>query len=127
MAPKWVGSLGIRMNVSEESYCTLYGDYSKQAAYRETLAGLIYSYRLGDPEDPRYVLHLGAMVRLKDALIPVVKINVGHMAVSVSYDVNTSQLRNASYGRGGFEFALSYQNFRNSDNSSSNSVRCPVF
>ena len=127
MVPKWVASLGIRINVSEESYCTLYGDYSKQSTYQETVAGLIYSYRLGDPEDPRYVLHIGSMLRLKDALIPVVKLDIGHMAVSTSYDVNTSQLRNASYGRGGFEFALSYQNFNNKDNSTRDAVRCPVF
>ena len=127
MVPKWVGSLGVRVNVSEESYCTLYGDYSKQGTYQETVAGLIYSYRLGDPEDPRYVLHIGSMVRLKDALIPVIKLDIGHMAVSASYDVNTSQLRNASYGRGGFEFSLSYQNFNNKDNSTRNVVRCPVF
>jgi type IX secretion system PorP/SprF family membrane protein len=127
MKPKWVGSLGIRMNVSEESYFTLYGDYSKQDKYQETLAGFIYSYRLGDPEDPRYVLHLGSMVRLKDALIPVVKIDMSHMAVSVSYDANISQLRNASYGRGGFELALKYQNFNNKDNSTRDAVRCPVF
>ena len=127
MIPKWVGSLGIRMNISEESYCTLYGDYSKQGSYRETMAGFIYSYRLGDPEDPRYVLHVGSMVRLKDALIPVVKLDVSHIAVSLSYDANISQLRNASYGRGGFEFALSYQNFNNKENSSANAVRCPSF
>ena len=127
MVPKWVGSLGVRVNVSEESYCTVYGDYSKQGTYQETVAGLIYSYRLGDPEDPRYVLNICSMVRLKDALIPVIKLDIGHMAVSASYDVNTSQLRNASYGRGGFEFALSYQNFNNKDNSTRNVVRCPVF
>ncbi|MEP7236952.1 MAG: PorP/SprF family type IX secretion system membrane protein [Ferruginibacter sp.] len=127
MIPKWVGSAGLRMSVSEESYFTIYGDYSKQGSYSETVAGFIYSYRLGDPEDPRYVLHVGTMYRLKDALIPVVKIDISKMAVSVSYDANTSQLRNASYGRGGFELALSYQNFNNKDNSSSNAVRCPKF
>ena len=128
MIPKWVGSLGVRLNVSEESYCTLYGDYSQQGNYRETVAGLIYSYRLGDdPEDPRYVLHVGSMVRLKDALIPVVKIDVSHMAISMSYDANISQLRNATYGSGGFEFGLSYKNFNNKDNSTSNAVRCPKF
>jgi type IX secretion system PorP/SprF family membrane protein len=127
MKPKWVGSLGIRMNVSEESYFTVYGDYSKQENFQETVAGFLYSYRLGDPEDPRYVLHLGTMYRLKDALIPVAKLDIGHMAVSFSYDVNTSQLRNASYGRGGFELSLGYQNFNNKDNSSSEAVRCPKF
>ena len=33
MKPKWVGSLGIRMNVSEESYFTIYGDYRKNDTY----------------------------------------------------------------------------------------------
>lgn len=127
MTPKWVGSLGIRMNVSEESYCTIYGDYSKQGSYQEKVAGLVYSYRLGDPEDPRYVLHLGTMVRVQDALIPMMKLDISHMAVSLSYDANTSQLRNASYGRGGIELALSYQNFNNKDNSTRDAVRCPVF
>lgn len=127
MVPKWVGSAGLRMNVSEESYFTIYGDYSKQGEYTETVAGFIYSYRLGDPEDPRYVLHLGSMIRLKDALVPLLKIDIGHMAISASYDVNTSQLRNASYGRGGYEFALSYQNYNKKDNSTSNTVRCPQF
>lgn len=127
MKPKWVGSLGIRMNVSEESYFTVYGDYSKQDNFQETVAGFLYSYRLGDPEDPHYVLHLGTMYRVKDALIPVAKLDIGHLAVSFSYDVNTSQLRNASYGRGGFEFSLGYQNFNNKDNSSSEAVRCPKF
>lgn len=127
MVPKWVGSLGIRMNVSEESYCTLYGDYSKQGSYTETMAGLLYSYRLGDPEDPRYTLHVGSMIRLKDALIPTVKIDISHLAIGISYDANISQLRNASYGRGGMEFSLSYQNFNNRENSSSNATRCPSF
>lgn len=127
MKPKWVGSLGLRMNVSEESYFTLYGDYSKQDSYQEIVAGFLYSYRLGDPEDPRYTLHVGSMLRLKDALIPVIKIDISHLAVSLSYDVNTSQLRNASYGRGGFELALGYQNFNNKDNSTRDAVRCPKF
>lgn len=127
MAPKWVGSLGVKLNMGEESYCTLYSDYSKQASYQETMVGMLYSYKLGDVEDPKYILHAGAFIRLKDALIPVVKLDFSHIAVSVSYDVNTSLLRSASMGHGGFEFALSYQNFHNNNNSTKDAVRCPVF
>ena len=127
MIPRWVASAGLRMNVGEESYCTVYGDYSKQGTYQETVAGLIYSYKLDDVDDPRYILHVGALVRAKDALIPVIKLDIDHIAISLSYDVNTSQYRNASYGHGGFEFALSYQNFLNKGNSTKDAVRCPVF
>ncbi len=127
MVPKWAGSIGVKLNLGEESYFTLYGDYSKQGNYQETIAGMLYSYKLGDVEDPKYILHAGAFVRLKDALIPVVKLDINHIAISVSYDANTSLLRSASLGRGGFEFALSYQNFRNNNNSTKEAVRCPVF
>jgi hypothetical protein len=67
------------------------------------------------------------MVRFKDALVPVAKLDIGKIGISFSYDVNTSQLRNATYGRGGYEMALKYQNFNNKDNSSKDAVRCPVF
>jgi len=127
MMPKWVGSLGVRMDVGEGSYVTLYGDYSSQGSYKETVVGMLYSYKLGDTEEPDYVLHAGAFVRLKDALIPNVKLDIKHIAISVSYDANISLLRNASYGRGGFEFALSYRNFTKSQNSSKELVYCPVF
>jgi len=127
MIPKWVASAGVRMNVGDVSYCTVYGDYSKQGTYQETVAGLIYSYKLDDDDEPKYILHAGAMIRAKDALIPVLKLDINHIAISVSYDVNTSQYRNASYGRGGFEFALSYQNFLNRENSTKDAVRCPAF
>lgn len=127
MVPKWVGSVGLRMNAGEESYCTLYADYSRQGNYTETVAGFIYSYKLDDPEDPKFILHAGAVVRFKDALIPVIKIDFNHIALSVSYDVNISQLKTASYGKGGYEFALSYQNFLNRNKNENNDLRCPTF
>jgi type IX secretion system PorP/SprF family membrane protein len=127
MVPKWVGSLGLRMDVGEGSYATIYGDYSSQGAYKETVVGMLYSYKLGDTEEPDYVIHAGAFVRLKDALIPTLKLDIKRIAVAVSYDANVSLLRNASYGRGGFELSLSYRGFTNSYNSTKEAVRCPVF
>ncbi len=127
MVPKWAGSRGISVYVSEEYYHNNYGDYSKQIVLTETVVRLIYRYRFGDPEEPRYVLHFGSIIHLQDALIPMSKLDISNMAVYMSYDVNTFQLRNASYGRGGYEIALSYENFNNKDNSSRNAVRCPVF
>ena len=127
MIPKWVGSLGIRMNINEYSFFTIMGDYSKQGSFSETMAGAMYSWKLDDIDDPRYILHGGAFLRWKDALIPVVKIEFKPMALSVSYDANISQLKTASNGRGGFELALSYQKYLNRNNSGTESVRCPKF
>ena len=127
MIPKWVGSLGLRMTVNEYSYFTLYGDYSKQGTYTETLGGALYSWRLDDIEDPKYILHGGALLRWKDAIIPVVKLDFKPFAVSVSYDANISQLKSASRGQGGYEISLSYQKSFDSDKYGDESVRCPRF
>ena len=127
MIPKWVGSFGLRMNMNETSYFTFYGDYSKQGTYTETLAGALYSWKLDDNEAPKYVLHAGALLRWKDALIPVAKLEFKPMAVSVSYDANISQLKSASYGRGGFELALTYQKYLDRNNTGTDAVRCPKF
>jgi type IX secretion system PorP/SprF family membrane protein len=127
MIPKWVGSFGLRMNMNESSYFTFYGDYSKQGTYTETLAGALYSWKLDDFEDPRYILHGGAILRWKDAIIPVAKLEFKPLAISVSYDANISQLKSASNGRGGFELALTYQKYLDRNNSSTEAVRCPKF
>lgn len=109
MIPKWVGSVGIRMGVTDNSYVTFYGDYSKQGPNVETVGGMLYSYKLDDPETPKYVFHAGGLLRWKDAIIPVVKLESKPMTFALSYDVNMSSLKTASRGRGGLELSISYQ------------------
>jgi type IX secretion system PorP/SprF family membrane protein len=127
MIPKWVGSLGVRMNINEYGFFTILADYSKQGTFSETMAGALYSWKLDDIENPKYILHAGAFLRWKDALIPVAKLEFKPLAVSVSYDANISQLKTASSGRGGFELALTYQKYLDRNNTSANAVRCPKF
>ena len=127
MIPKWVGSTGVRMRVNEYSYFTLQADYSKQGTYTETIAGVLYSWKLDDMDDPRYIFHGGVFLRWKDALVPVLKLECKPLAIAVSYDANISQLTAASGGRGGLELSLTYQKYVNRSNSSSEAVRCPRF
>jgi len=127
MIPKWVGSVGIRMNINDYSFFTLMGDYSKQGAFTETMAGALYSWKLDDIENPKYILDFGAFLRWKDAVVPVAKLEFKPLSISVSYDANLSQLKTASGGRGGFELGLTYQKFLDRNNTSANAVRCPRF
>jgi type IX secretion system PorP/SprF family membrane protein len=127
MVPKWVGSFGLRMSVNEYSFFTLYGDYSKQGTYTETMGGALYSWRLDDIEDPKYILHGGVLLRWKDAVIPVTKLDFKPFSVAFSYDANISQLKAASRGRGGYEISISYQKSFDRNNSSADAVRCPRF
>ncbi len=127
MIPKWVGSAGLRLNISDYSYFTVEGNYSKQGPYTETIVGSLFTRRLGEDEDPKYSISGGAYIRWSDAIIPVAKIEFKPFAVAASYDANISQLKAASSGRGGFELSLTYQKYVDKENSSLNAVRCPRF
>jgi type IX secretion system PorP/SprF family membrane protein len=127
MIPKWVFSAGLRMGVTDYSFITFQGDYSKQGASTETIGGVLYSYKLDDPIDPKYIFHAGAFLRWKDAIIPVAKMEYKPFTIAVSYDVNVSQLKTASSGRGGFELSISYQTYFDRYNSSKDKTRCPRF
>lgn len=126
--PKWVASGGLRFGVTEYSYLTLQADYSRQGSYQETVGGALYGLKLGDdPDKPLYVIHGGAFLRWNDAFIPVIKLDYRPFSFSLSYDVNISKLKPSSYGRGGFELAISYIGFLDRYNSTLNYLHCPRF
>jgi type IX secretion system PorP/SprF family membrane protein len=125
---KYVASVGVKLNVDDYSAFTLQADHSVQGNYTETIGGAMYSYKIGDDmNDPLYTLHGGLFLRWKDALVPVVKVDWSHFSLAVSYDVNVSQLKTASMGRGGFELSLCYIGFVHRDNSSEYKMLCPKF
>ncbi|MEI9933427.1 MAG: PorP/SprF family type IX secretion system membrane protein [Ferruginibacter sp.] len=124
--PKWVFSGGARMSTSDNSFITFEGDYSKQGSYTETILGGLYTLRLENSDDAKYLLDFGAFLRVNDAIIPVVKIEMKPLAISLSYDANVSTLTSASNGVGGFELGLVYQTYYQ-NNSSRDAVRCPRF
>jgi type IX secretion system PorP/SprF family membrane protein len=126
--PKWVFSSGVKLHMTEYSYFTLQADYSRQGTYTETIGGALYSIKLGDnPTAPNYTLHGGLMMRWRDALIPVVKVDYNPFSFAFSYDINVSRLRTASQGRGGFELSVSYIGFLDRNNSTRDMVLCPRF
>ena len=127
MTPKWTMSGGIRMSTNESSYITFEGDYSAQGVNKEIIGGVLYSKKLDDIENPKYVIHGGTYFRLGDAIIPVVKLETKPLAFAMSYDINISGLKRVSRGRGGLEFSITYQKFLDKYNSSINSTRCPKF
>lgn len=128
LEPKWVFSSGVKLAINEYSFFNLQGDYSQQAGSQEVAAGALYGHKLGDfPDDPQYIIYAGAFLRWRDALIPVVKIDFRPMSVAISYDVNVSQLKTASMGRGGVELSVSYMGFLDRFNTTRDAVRCPRF
>jgi type IX secretion system PorP/SprF family membrane protein len=132
LAPKWQFNGGIRTPVSETVEIHAEVNYLLQDSYTELLAGGYASYVFSDATDrdngmQRMAVSLGAFVRLNDAVIPVARMEYNNFALGFSYDINTSQLRTASQGRGGYELTMSYRGFTHGDNSTLDAVRCPRF
>jgi len=125
--PKYVISGGLKFNIDEDTYFTLQSDVSKQGAFNEIIAGALYSVKIGEPDAPLYTIHGGAFIRWKDALIPVIKIDYNPFSVALSYDVNVSQLKTVSQGRGGVELSISYVGFLDRYNTTRDKVLCPHF
>jgi type IX secretion system PorP/SprF family membrane protein len=128
LIPKTVISTGIKMGIDEFSSLTIQADHSIQGNVNETIGGALYSYNLGDySEDVMYTVHAGAFLRWKDAFVPVVKMDMQNLSVALSYDINISQLKTASQGRGGYELSVSWVGFLDRDNSARDKVLCPRF
>ena len=125
--PKYVFSGGMKLIINEFAFFTVQADHTRQGSATETIGGALYSYKLGDdPENSNYILSLGGFLRWKDALIPVIKLEMNALAVSLSYDVNVSQLKTVSQGRGGIELSISYIGFLSRENAKYR-VLCPKF
>jgi type IX secretion system PorP/SprF family membrane protein len=74
----------------------------------ETVLGAALSLNAnGDLENPTNV-YLGSWLRVNDAVIPYLGLEFGGMRIGASYDINVSQLKAASLGRGGAEFSIIY-------------------
>lgn len=128
LQPKYVFSAGVKMDVDDYSFFTIQADHSIQGSFNETIAGALYGYKIGDdPDNPLYIVHGGAFLRLRDALIPVIKLEKNPLSIAISYDVNVSQLKTASQGRGGFELSLCWIGFLDRGDPQRAQVLCPKF
>lgn len=125
---KYVVNAGLSKSISDVNKIIVYADYFMQGGARQIQGGLMLSHDFaGNNEDQKVALSAGLFYRLRDALIPVLKIEYNKIGLGFNYDVNISKLKTASQLRGSFEATLSYKGFTRSQNSSVNKVRCPAF
>ena len=97
--------------------------YQSQSKASETTLGGALAYNLnGDEVNPSSIF-VGSWLRLNDALIPYVGLEVGGLRIGASYDVNVSSLKTATASRGGSEFSLIYIKRK----SETKGIPCPKF
>lgn len=89
--------------------------YYRQGPAQEIFPGTLIRYKLRQASKytgyyKDIAISVGAFLRMKDAIAPVVLFEHSGYSIGISYDVNISDLTVASSGRGGFEISLKYQN-----------------
>lgn len=85
----------------------------KQGAPSEILAGSLIRYKLKQKskytrDKSSSAFSIGGYYRAKDAATLAMLLEYSNYAVGMSYDINTSGLKTASTGRGGFELTIRY-------------------
>lgn len=89
--------------------------YMRQGPSSEIYSGCFFRYKL--QEESKYTglvkntsLIVGTHLRVGDAFIPSVQLEVAEYTIGISYDVNISGLKTGTSGKGGLEIALRYGN-----------------
>jgi hypothetical protein len=100
--------------------------YQTQNKNKEIVAGALARFIFQNSVDKKRAFSLGAFVRLKDAFIVDAQLDYNRYRFGLSYDINTSSLKRASNGLGGFELSLIYI-MKRFVRVRSNKVICPVF
>jgi type IX secretion system PorP/SprF family membrane protein len=82
--------------------------FSTQKKFNELNFGGHFKLLLSRKPGKTVNLYAGAFLRSGDAVIPAVGVDFNEWHFGLSYDVNTSDLKRASDGRGGYEVSLTY-------------------
>ncbi len=91
-------SLSSKVDIAPTMY------FSSQNQDREFIIGNGLEYELNE----KVKLKSGIYSRIKDSFFVTLGIKKGNVDATISYDINTSTLSNASKHMGGFEFSISY-------------------
>lgn len=110
---------GTKVNVNQKIQLLPKFIYMKQTNDQEFTATLLLHYYMKDPDT--YII-FGPTYRNKDAAIIELGLKKGSYTARLSYDINTSSLKEASSHRGGFEISLTYVAKRSKPNPIAN---CP--
>lgn len=82
--------------------------WMRQGTYNELSLGGIAHYAMSNTAWNKFSLYAGILGRAKDAGNIIAGVVYNEWNVGLSYDINTSNLKPASNGRGGFEISVVY-------------------
>ncbi len=112
----------------EDIQIQFHGNYVRQSEFNEICGAFLWSWSNVDRSNGSdFTLTLGGIYRYNDAIAPLVKLKFQRLAVSASYDVNTSTFRPATNLQGGVELSVSISGDFRRQMYSSKATVCPRF
>lgn len=107
---RYTGQLGAIINVTDRFSLRPAALYQSQSTATEIVAGNEFNYRLGDNFDVSTspAVFAGIWYRYQDAIMGTVGVEFRNFRIGFAYDYNTSDLKNATNGNGGFEVSIGY-------------------
>ncbi len=124
---KYNASAGFSWTLTKEFGITSHWNYTKQGNYTEVIGGGFVSWKNPSEIASNFKLYAGAFFRFGDAIIPTVKMDYHVYSITFSYDVNSSALRTASSGAGGYELSLFVKGSYKKSRQTPGGVPCPRF
>lgn len=117
----------LSVSLREDIKIQFYGNYAQQGNFHEAMGAFLWIWTpLNRNNESEFSLTLGGIYRYNDALAPTIKLKYQRVAVSASYDVNTSTFMPATNLEGGIELSLTITGEITRRNNS-NKVVCPRF
>jgi type IX secretion system PorP/SprF family membrane protein len=116
---------GATIKLTDQVYAYPSIMYMSQKKAHEFLAGSMLSFELNTASSNQ--VFAGLFARIGDALIPVLGYQLEHWRAFVNYDVNTSDLKVASGGKGAFELSIAYTGWFKKPQAKIINLPCPRF
>ena len=102
--------------------------FQSQGNNREIVFGAFAKYSLMRNRTERLAFNVGAWYRVKDAIIPAIKLEYKNINVTANFDINVSKLTKVSKAVGSAEISISYSGNLFKEHVKPNKpVHCPSF
>lgn len=125
IAPRYIAFANVSVKLNELVIVNPMAYYTRQASSSELVGGATLQYNLsGDGETQ---LIGGLFVRPGDAFVPMVGFSWKNVRLTFSYDATSSSLKNATGGRGAYEFSIIQHGLYPENVGDVRQVLCPTF
>ena len=127
LSPRLVLHGGGSISVNEQFSVSPSLMYMSQASNTLTIAGAAFGYHFDSGRyDTGSALYLGGWYRFDDAVVMLLGIDFSEFKFGFSYDINVSDLKEASNGQGAVELSLTYSG-KTADCKPNRKIYCPRF